>query len=363
MQKTLKFVTPGIALNTPTISVLNAARLALPFWVNKRVYMEASFNEQPLNARAISELHHQVPKSVTTQSGTAYKKTAPALLTVISTELLAEHLHTNVPVPYTEETRHIVLDLAGYDDIFYPPGYSVGIVPFDASLGDFNPKLFRLYSIASSLAQVEVSGKRTLSLCVTRVIGPHQEKPEELFKGLCSNYACDLKAGDSVRITGPIGTSHYQLPENAGAYNYIFIGNGTGIAPLRAMLQELDATGQITPAQAIWVFFGFRKPEHFLKYQAEFAALQTQYPNVFYRAAISRPSDGTQKLFVQDALWLENKHVASLLPLNNTRIYLCGGKSMKDGVDEVLRKIGAEIEMDVTPLFEKHNQRYLTEVY
>lgn len=61
----------------------------------------------------------------------------------------------------------------------------------------------RLYSIAASRYGDNFDGQTT-SLCVRRATFWDSEKnaedPEK--KGICSNFLCDAKAGDEIKMTG-----------------------------------------------------------------------------------------------------------------------------------------------------------------
>lgn len=61
----------------------------------------------------------------------------------------------------------------------------------------------RLYSIAASRYGDNFDGKTT-SLCVRRATFWDSEKNEEdpEKKGICSNFLCDAKAGDEIKMTG-----------------------------------------------------------------------------------------------------------------------------------------------------------------
>ena len=69
----------------------------------------------------------------------------------------------------------------------------------------------RLYSIAATRYGDNFDGKTT-SLCVRRATFWDSEKnaedPEK--KGLCSNFLCDAKPGDEIKMTGQkYGHSHF----------------------------------------------------------------------------------------------------------------------------------------------------------
>merc|ERR1711988_1779825 len=61
----------------------------------------------------------------------------------------------------------------------------------------------------------------------------------KVYRGVCSNYICDLKEGDEVLITGPVGTEML-LPQGDDAA-LILLATGTGIAPMRSYLRLLFA--------------------------------------------------------------------------------------------------------------------------
>lgn len=66
-----------------------------------------------------------------------------------------------------------------------------------------SPHNVRLYSIASTRYGDFFDGK-TASLCVRRAVyyDPETGKEDPSKSGVCSNYLCDSKPGDKVKITG-----------------------------------------------------------------------------------------------------------------------------------------------------------------
>ena len=70
------------------------------------------------------------------------------------------------------------------------------------------PHKLRLYSIASTRHGDNFNGN-TVSLCVRQL---QYEKDGETINGVCSTYLCDIKPGDKVKITGPVGCLLYTSP-------------------------------------------------------------------------------------------------------------------------------------------------------
>lgn len=106
---------------------------------------------------------------------------------------------------------HIVIDTGG---VLYHEGQSFGVVPpgtKTTSKGEV-PQHVRLYSIAASRYGDSRDGKTT-TLCVVRVVYKDPVTGEEK-RGLCSNYLCDAKVGDTLTMTGPSGTA-LLMPDKA----------------------------------------------------------------------------------------------------------------------------------------------------
>jgi ferredoxin--NADP+ reductase len=98
------------------------------------------------------------------------------------------------------DVNHIAFDHEG--ELPYAEGQSIGVLAKGLDKNG-KPHKLRLYSIASS-APGDFGDGKTVSLCVKRLIYDDPESGKEV-KGVCSNYICDLKAGDEVEITGPVG--------------------------------------------------------------------------------------------------------------------------------------------------------------
>lgn len=67
------------------------------------------------------------------------------------------------------------------------------------------PHNVRLYSIASSRYGDYFDGK-TASLCVRRAVyhDPETGKEDPSKNGVCSNFLCNSKPGDKIRVTGMV---------------------------------------------------------------------------------------------------------------------------------------------------------------
>lgn len=229
--------------------------------------------------------------------------------------------------------RHIAFDIAGTPLAGnFIAGQSFGVVPPGVDAKG-SPNKLRLYSVASP-RQGEDGNGTVIATTVKRLVDEHWES-HELFLGVCSNYLCDLKVGDEVRLTGPNG-KRFVLPADVNAHDYVFFATGTGIAPFRGMLMELAHAGfGVNPTQgasgrAILVLGAAYATD--LSYHAELTKMAQEYPWFEYVTAISRERNTEGgPAYVQDRV-KEGGSVARLLEGPRTLAYICGIAGMELGI-------------------------------
>jgi benzoyl-CoA 2,3-dioxygenase component A len=227
------------------------------------------------------------------------------------------------------QIHHIILD---FDGVSFPvlEGQSIGILPpgTDAS---GKPHHIRLYSVASP-RDGEKPNHNNLSLTVKRVTEDHQGKS---VVGVASNYLCDLKKGDQVRVVGPYGST-FLMPNHPGS-SLFMICTGTGSAPMRAMTERRRRQASKDGAR-LMLFFGARRPGE-LPYFGPLTKLPREFIDVNF--AFSR-EPGKPKTYVQDLIRARVDDVAPLLRDDDCFIYICGLKGMEDGVTEAFREVCAK---------------------
>jgi len=233
---------------------------------------------------------------------------------------------------FGSHTHHIVLDMGAMP---FPvlEGQSIGIVPpgLDAA---GRPHHARQYSVASP-RNGERPGYNNLSLTVKRVTEDHQGRA---VRGVASNYLCELKLGDKVQVIGPFGASF--LMPNHPRSNIVMVCTGTGSAPMRAMTEwrrRLRQTAKFEGGK-LMLFFGARTQQE-LPYFGPLQSLPKDFIDI--NLAFSR-TPGQPKRYVQDLMRERAADLAELLRDANTCIYVCGLKSMEEGVVLALRDIADE---------------------
>ena len=250
------------------------------------------------------------------------------------------------------ETHHIVLDFGGMP---FPvlEGQSIGVIPPGA---DAQGKAHhaRQYSIASP-RNGERAGYNNVSLTVKRVVEDHQGKA---VKGVASNFLCDLKIGDEVQVIGPFGSS-FLMPNHPKSH-IVMICTGTGSAPMRAMTEwrrRLRQSGKFEGGKLL-LFFGARTQQE-LPYFGPLQKLPKDFIDIHF--AFSR-TPGQPKRYVQDAMRERSADLASLLKDSNTHFYVCGLKSMEEGVVMALRDIANDAGIgweQIAPVLKREGRLHL----
>ena len=149
-----------------------------------------------------------------------------------------------------------------------------------------------------------------------------------------SRFFAGLTAGQDVKFQGPYGA--FVVRDDALPH-LLFVGTGTGIAPLRSMILDLENRG--LGHRRMTLFFGVRFADD-LMYHGEFLALAEKYgPTFTYIPTLSRP-EGSD--------WPgETGRVTTVIPrllreVEGTTAYLCGSKEMLKEVTEILVGLGMD---------------------
>ncbi|MCW8890580.1 MAG: FAD-binding oxidoreductase [Sedimenticola sp.] len=102
--------------------------------------------------------------------------------------------------------------------------------------------------------------------------------------GAASDYFFNAQPGDLIKMSGPFGA--LTLP-GSDPERYLLIATGTGVAPYRAMLPELERRMQLNHELQVALVMGVRTPEELI-YGEEFIDLANVNPNFSFHACYSR---------------------------------------------------------------------------
>ena len=237
----------------------------------------------------------------------------------------AELVSSRMLTPFV---RELVLERADKQPFLFEPGQWVNLVlPLDGG------EVKRAYSVASAPSP---DGSSRFEVAVTKVSG-----------GAGSQYLHDLAVGARLRAIGPQGLFTRTLADDAPS---LFVATGTGVTPLRSMVQAALRGGSKSP---LWLLFGARVEEDIL-YKDEFERYARELPYFRYFITLSKPSDAWpgKKGYVQE-------HVPELLRALRkeadpapVHLYVCGLERMVKSVRDLARN---ELGVDRKHV---HTERY-----
>jgi ferredoxin--NADP+ reductase len=238
------------------------------------------------------------------------------------------------PEASDEEVRELVLDV-DRSELAYEIGQSIGVLaPGAPEFGKQHH--FRLYSVAD-LPEKGEDGKPRLKICVRRCsyIDPYSG---EEFKGVASNFLCDLAPGDGLTITGPYGLV-FEVPEEMDA-TVILIGSGTGIAPFRAFVKHIHANVPAWKGR-IWLFYGAKSGLDMIYMNEERNDFAQYYDKETFQAfkALSPRPHWADPIAWDQAIAERSSELLKMLDDPKTHVYVAGLEKMRAELDGVFGRL------------------------
>lgn len=240
-------------------------------------------------------------------------------------------------------------------------------ITFADFLGMLPPLLPRRYSISSS----PLAASDTVSLTYSRVQGPALSGNGD-FEGVATTWMSALQPGARVSVAVVPAKSDFQGEADL-AQPMILIGAGSGIAPLRAFLEERAIRVETQSVAKSLLFFGCHTADTDFLYadelqQWEEAGVVEVLPS-FSRAP--ETVNGSTVKYIADRIWAERGKVIDLLQNTQARIFVCGDAGgFASDVRNVLRRIIAEMEgvsfedaADIFRKFEHEDHRLATDFF
>ena len=214
----------------------------------------------------------------------------------------------------------------------------------------------RLYSIASSLAEVESEVHVTVGVVRYEIEGRARA-------GGASSFLADrVEEEGEVRVFIE-HNDNFRLPANPQT-PVIMIGPGTGIAPFRAFMQQRAADGA---EGKNWLFFGNPHFTEDFLYQVEWQRYVKE--GVLSRIDLAWSRDQKEKVYVQDKLRQQGAELWRWIN-DGAHIYVCGDANrMAKDVEQALLEVIAEFGgMDIEAADEflselRIERRYQRDVY
>ena len=250
--------------------------------------------------------------------------------------------------------QYIQIDIPAYHlyfkDIEVEPEYRADWEKYGFfNLESVNPEAtIRAYSMAS------YPGEKGIIKLNVRIATPPFDRsvPRELGPkllpvnpGIASSYVFTRKPGDKVTISGPYG--EFLLPkDDPDNVEYIFVGGGAGMAPLRSHIMELFKT--LKTGRKVSFFYGARAlVEAF--YLEDFAEIEKEFPNFKFYLALDRPDPAADAAGVKyTAGFVHNVMYETYLKNHETpediKYFMCGPPMMVASVNKLLDSLGVPPE-------------------
>jgi sulfite reductase alpha subunit-like flavoprotein len=239
---------------------------------------------------------------------------------------------------YTARPRRTILEvLADFSDSLHiPPEYVLDVFPTMKA---------RKFSIASAR-------RGEVHLCVAIVRYKTNLKLPRW--GVCSRYLAGLQEGRTVNCEVDVGTEidmgvlegGVRLPERN--VPCVFVGPGTGVAPMRALIEERVGIGvrgisrdEHAEVDDLLVFGNRNRLKDFL-FEEDWSKYH-QSNGLFVATAFSRDSPaGEKKTYVQDVILRESKRIYDYLIRRNGVLFISGSsgnmpRGVKDAIVEIIK--------------------------
>jgi len=234
------------------------------------------------------------------------------------------------PPASREEVRHLVFRTG---DLSFggTPGNCIRVF----APGQYgNPHHARLYSVMD----LERHGEAIeFAICVRRCSYIDDFNGEQ-YRGVASNYLCDLRPDDSVKFAGPVGYP-FVIPEDKTA-DILMLGMGTGIAPFRTLIRRIYERiggwqGQIR------LFYGARSPLEMLYMNDENSDLANYFDQPTFKAfqAVSPRPALDAPVALGHALEQNAAEVWEMVQRPNTRVFVAGTENLLGVVEQTMIKL------------------------
>lgn len=202
--------------------------------------------------------------------------------------------------PLAADVMKVILRLPPTSDFAFLPGQYVDVIGQNG--------VRRSYSLANASAS-----EKRLELHIRAVPG-----------GVMSQYWFEqAKVNDLLRLNGPLGTFFLR---HAGGRDLVFLATGTGIAPVKSILESIDTLPAAERPRSITLYWGGRTPAD-LYWDGSGIATAYRYVPVLSRAQ----SDwGGVRGYVQDACLHDGIELAQAI------VFACGSDAMIHSAKESL---------------------------
>ncbi|MNZ47014.1 CDP-6-deoxy-L-threo-D-glycero-4-hexulose-3-dehydrase reductase [compost metagenome] len=190
----------------------------------------------------------------------------------------------------------------------------------------------------------EAGLRRSYSIAnAQRADGKLELQIREVEQGMMSQYwFARAKTNDLLRLEGPLGT--FSLREKA-VRNIVFLATGTGIAPVKAMLEQLLGNPSMADGKKVFIYWGGRTPSD-IYWNPQLQGLDATFIPVLSRA----DAQWTGRTgYVQSAL------IKDAIDLTQSVVYACGSEDMIHSARDELTALGLPVKQFYSDAFVSSN--------
>lgn len=234
------------------------------------------------------------------------------------------------PPESREEVRHLV--------------FRTGDLSFSGELGNCirvlapgqfgNKHHARLYSIMDLERRKD---ETEFAVCVRRCSYIDEFNGEQ-YRGVASNYLCDLRPDEVIQFAGPVGYP-FTIPEDKSA-DILMLGMGTGIAPFRTLIRQIyEKVGGWQGR--VRLFYGAKSPLEMLYMNDENNDLANYFDQPTFRAfqAVSPRPSLDAPVALDKALEQHAVEVWEMIQRPETRVFVAGSADMLAMIDKAMSEV------------------------
>ncbi len=238
-----------------------------------------------------------------------------------------------------DEVRELVIEVKE-KDFTCAAGQSIGVLA-PVHKGSREAFHLRWYSVADIAAKSK-AGHPCFTICVRRRV---YKDPDTglIYRGLASNYLCDLKPGAPLNITGPHGIP-FDIPSIPDP-TMILIGIGTGIAPFRAFVKHLHKSKPNWKG-LIRLFYGTRNGLDILYTNDPHEDVMQYFDQETFEAfkALCPPPNWADPIAWDMAYSERGEELLKMLESPKTFVYVAGLEPIREHLDQLFATLTGSVE-------------------
>lgn len=226
------------------------------------------------------------------------------------------------PLPEYKPGDYMQLDIPAYGEISFK----------EIDVKEPYASVWRVQHVVDFRSENDTATRRNYSLATNpridrqlrfnvRIATP--PRGQDCLAGTGSAYMHRLKPGDKVTAIGPFGDFHIKETDR----EMVYIGGGSGMAPLRSHISHLFQTQKTNRKVSYW--YGARSGQEIF-YQDYFEGLAKEFPNFTFHLALSEPLPEDQwngpTGYIHEVL--KDEYLSKHADPAAVEYYLCGPPAM-----------------------------------